>query len=385
MQKMSINNYKKILTYIVACFSFVFGSNVFGAELLQDKTVIMKAEVSEVLSTEKHTVEGTEVSFVTQYLKVIPTEGEFKGQLFEIKNDYLPLEVGDVFFLTKTIEADTGRVVFSVGDVYRVPHMLLFVVLFVVVVIAFGGKQGFRGLMSLVGSLLIILYVLLPGVLSGASPIWLSIVSASIIIVLGSYITHGFNKTTSSAVIGMIITVLMTGLLAWFAVSFVHLTGFESEESVYLNFNTGGNIDFAGLLLGGIIIGLLGVLYDAAIGQAVAVEELYRASEFMSPRRVFLRSLRIGREHIGALVNTLAIAYVGASLPLLLLFYGSTLPFLSILNKEHFVTEIIRTMVGSIGLVLAVPITSLIAVFMLKSFRGKGDGHGHGHSHSHHH
>ncbi len=365
--------------------SFALSSYVCGAELLQDQTVIMKAKVSEVLSTENHKVEGTEVSFVTQYLKVMPTESDLKGQVFEIKNDYIPLKVGDVFFLTKTTEADTGRVVFAVGDVYRVPHMLLFVVLFIVVVIAFGGKQGFRGLLSLIGSLLIILYVLLPGVLGGASPIWLSIVSASIIIIFGSYITHGFNKTTSSAVIGMIITVLMTGFLAWFAVSFVHLTGFESEESVYLNFNTGGNIDFAGLLLGGIIIGLLGVLYDAAIGQAVAVEELYRASESMSPRRVFLRSLRIGREHIGALVNTLAIAYVGASLPLLLLFYGSTLPFLAILNKEHFITEIIRTMVGSIGLVLAVPITSLIAVFMLKSFRGKGDGHSHSHSHSHHH
>jgi uncharacterized membrane protein len=184
----------------------------------------------------------------------------------------------------------------------------------------------------------------------------------------------------------MIMTVLLTGLLAWFAVNFVGLTGFESEESVYLNFNTRGQIDFAGLLLGGIIIGLLGVLYDAAIGQAVAVEELYRASEHMSSKRVYFRAIRIGREHIGALVNTLAIAYVGASLPLLLLFYGSDVPFIAILNKEHFATEVIRTMVGSIGLVLAVPLTTLVSVAMLTSFRGKdGDregAHSH-HSHSH--
>lgn len=377
---------KKYILPVILFFFSAFGQVAFGAELIVDKTEVFKAQVMDVILSGTNTIEGTNVPSADQILSIEILDGHLKGKQIEIKNDYLPLKEGQKFYLTYTIEAETDREVFSVGDVYRVPSMMIFVALFIVIVLIFGGVQGARGLISLTGSLLVIVYVLLPGVMHGISPIILSITTASIIIIIGSYVTHGFNKTTSSAVIGMITTVVLTGVLAWFAVHYVSLTGFENEESVYLNFNTEGQIDFPGLLLGGIIIGLLGVLYDAAIGQAVAVEELYRASEQMSPRRVYNRAIRMGREHIGALVNTLAIAYVGASLPLLLLFYGSSLPFLAIINKETFAAEVVRTMIGSIGLVLAVPITTLISVWMLRSFRGK-EIHGktgeHHHSHTH--
>jgi uncharacterized membrane protein len=193
-----------------------------------------------------------------------------------------------------------------------------------------------------------------------------SIGVSSLIIIVGSYITHGLSRTTSAAVIGMITTIIFTGLLAYAAVTFTRLSGYNSEEAVYLHFNTHGIVDFQGLLLGGIMIGLLGVLYDIAIGQAIAVEELYHAGGAqLSRKMVYKRAIRIGREHIGALVNTLAIAYVGLSLPLLLLYYTSTADYHITLNQEIFATEIIRTMIGSIGLILAVPITTMIAVFMI--------------------
>jgi len=132
--------------------------------------------------------------------------------------------------------------------------------------------------------------------------------------------------------------------------------------------NTRGSLDLAGLLLGGILIGVLGVLYDAAIGQAVSVEELARAGQHYSRRDVYARALRIGREHVGALVNTLAIAYAGAPLPLLLLFFGTgDIDIGLTINRELFATEIVRILVGSIGLVLAVPITTAVAVSMLVS------------------
>lgn len=168
----------------------------------------------------------------------------------------------------------------------------------------------------------------------------------------------------------MIATVIFTGLLAHFAVNMTSLSGFVGEETTYLNFNTRGSIDFVGLLLGGIMIGLLGVLYDSAISQAISVEELHNIGPHLPRKTIFKRAMRIGREHIGALVNTLAIAYVGVSLPLLLFFstathnsVGNSILFL--LNRELFATEIIRTIIGSIGLTLAVPITTLFAVFML--------------------
>ena len=270
-----------------------------------------------------------------------------------------------MFYLTHTVDTLDGLDWYQASDPYRLPAVYFFVGLFVVCVLLVGGKQGIRGLLSLIGSLVVILYVLLPAIIHGYPPILVSIGVSSLIIIIGSYVTHGFNRTTTSAVVGMITTIIFTGVLAYVAVHATRLSGFNTEEAVYLNFNTHGAVDFAGLLLGGIMIGLLGVLYDVSIGQAIAVEELHHAAEHFTRREVFARALRIGREHIGALVNTLAIAYVGASLPLLLLYYTSAADWHMTLNQEVFATEIIRIMIGSIGLVLAVPITTAISVLMV--------------------
>lgn len=375
---------KIILIFIVFLLSFFSKSTVFADEFSPDKHEVMKARVEEVLLNKNTNTIINKKSFPTQTLKVMPLEGSLKGKSLEIVNDYSQLKKNDVFFLIKTIYGDSGEEVLTVGDIYRVNKILSFVIIFVIIVFLFGGIQGARGLLSLIGSLFIITYILLPGILNGLSPIILSVVVSSFIVIFGSYITHGFNRTTSSAVIGMIMTVLLIGIFAWYSVELFNLSGLDNEEAVYLNFSTEENINFSGLLLGGIVIGLLGVLYDAAIGQAVAVEELFRASKDMTRKKVFLRATRIGREHIGALVNTLAIAYVGTSLPLLLLFYSSNMPFLFIINKEMFATEILRTLIGSTGLILAVPITTLVATFLLVSFRGVGETTGNTHySHKH--
>ncbi len=157
-----------------------------------------------------------------------------------------------------------------------------------------------------------------------------------------------------------------------------NLTGYTSDEALYLNFDTRGQINFVGLLFGGIMIGLLGVLYDIAIGQAIAIEELFRAGKHLSRADVYRRGIRIGREHIGALVNTLAIAYVGVALPLLLLITNSsTKNFAALINREMFATEIVRILIGSIGLILAVPITTLIASALLSKNEVKPSGHRH--------
>ena len=219
--------------------------------------------------------------------------------------------------------------------------------------------------------------------MKGYSPLWVSFGVSGLIIIIGSYITHGFNRTTTAAVIGMLGTVLFTGILAYVAVEWSSFTGMTSDESLYLNINTQGVLDFTGLLLGGIMIGLLGVLYDSAIGQAVFVEELYRSKKDISEKQYSKKALRVGREHIGALVDTLAIAYVGASLPLFLLLQTTENFNLFVLNREMFAAEIVRILVGSIGLILAVPATTLVSVFFLKKYRGQ-EIHGH-ETHHHHH
>jgi uncharacterized membrane protein len=226
--------------------------------------------------------------------------------------------------------------------------------------------------------------------MQGYPPALVAVGAASLIVLIGSYVTHGFNKMTTTAVIGMVATIIITGILASLSIWSADLSGFTGEETTYLHLNARGTLDLAGLLLGGILIGLLGVLYDAAIGQSVAVEELGRAAPHLKRREIYLRALRIGREHIGALVNTLAIAYVGASLPLLLLFYSlESLAVAETLNREFFAAEIVRILVGSIGVVLVVPITTLAAVLLLIKDKGHKEGNdnvlyeGHGHTHSH--
>jgi uncharacterized membrane protein len=352
-------------------------------EIVEDVTTTYKAKVVEIVSTDTVKIEATNVTNPVQEIQVKIISGEKKGEVITFKNDYIQLTNGETFYLNHIVRTD-GSEIFSVSDPYRLNSILIFVGIFILVTILFGGKQGVRGLISLVGSLALIFYVLLPGLLGGFSPVLLSIGVSSLIIILGSYITHGFNRTTTTAVIGMISTIVITGILATIAVNKTRLTGFVDEEAVYLNFNTGGTLDFAGLLLGAILIGLLGTLYDAAISQAIAVEEIHITNPSLSKKEVYKKVLRIGREHIGALVDTLAIAYVGAALPLLLLFVHATdLPFSMIINREIFATEIIRIVIGSIGVILAVPFTTFVSTMMLVGKIPIDKKHAHSHHHHH--
>ena len=340
---------------------------ITGAQVLTPDTVtVVKARVVEVLAQDRQKLPGLSVSTELQTIRAEILEGAEQGSIVNVENDYLALETGETFFLMHTVNALDGTDYYSVSDPYRLDALLILGLLFVAIVVVFGGKQGVRGLLALVGSLAFIMFMLLPGILQGYSPVLVAIVVASIITTLGSYVTHGFNRTTSTAVAGMIATVSITGFLAYISIPLAQLTGMSAEEAVYLNVSLEGTLDLAGLLLAGMIIGILGVLYDAAIGQAVSVEELAKAGPNLSRVEVYRRALRIGREHVGALVNTLAIAYVGAALPLLLLFWGfGSDDVLLALNREIFATEIVRTLVGSIGIVLAVPITTAIAAWYL--------------------
>lgn len=355
---------KKIIISLFLVFTLL-PSFSMAQEILPDKTEIVKAEVLEIKNNPLTNIPELNISQINQDIKVKVLEGEQKGEIISFINDYVELKEGEIFFLNHTIDPGSGTEFYSVQDAYRLPVLYFFIVLFIVLVLLIGGIQGLRGLMSLVGSFLLIGFVLLPGIMHGFSPILVSVGVAALIIVLGSYITHGFNKTTTSAVIGMIVTVVFTGIMAYVAVHVANFSGYDSEEAMYLTLNTRGKIDLLGILIGGMMIGFLGVLYDVAIGQAISVEELHHIAPHIERKTIFKRAIRIGREHIGALVNTLAIAYVGASLPLLLLFSTPPVDVSMTLNRELFAAEVLRILIGSIGLVLAVPITTLLSTIML--------------------
>jgi uncharacterized membrane protein len=336
---------------------------------------ILEQQYQEVPST------GTDILIQTVSIKVL--DGPKEGETLTIENEYLELDVGDKFYFNHNIYID-GTESYFVTNIDRRDALLFFVLLFVVTIVAFGGWQGVRSLIALGGSFLAIFYVLLPGLVAGYNPLLLSMLVASGVLFAAIFFTHGFNRESWVAYGGTMLAVFITSVLAIVAVLQTSLTGFVSDESVFLNFATDGTLDFTGLLLGAIIIGVLGVLDDIAVTQAAVVTELYQSNKDLTARMVYQKAIRVGREHVGALVNTLVLAYVGASLPLLMYFHLSPLHFWSLVNSELFATEIIRAIVGSIGLILTVPIVTGLAVYFLRDYVPK-HGHSHGHGHGHHH
>lgn len=366
---------KKLLVGIFSFLLFI-PSLLRAQELHQEVQGIFRAEVLEIILEETRRVPGTDVQHIYQEMRVLILEGEKKGEELMVQNDFLKLKKGDKFFLSY-LETVTGETLYSVRDVDRRSSLIFFTVLFVLVILLIGGKQGARSLISLLGSIFVIVYILLPSLLSGYPPVLTSVVLASLILTIAILTTHGFNRPAFIALFGTITSVGLTGILAYLGVTLSALSGFAVDEAVYLNFNNPG-LDFQGLLLGGIIIGILGVLDDVSITQTAVVSELFHSEPEASRERIYKKALRVGREHVGALVNTLALAYTGASLPLLLLFTATESSIGLTFNQEIFATEIIRTLIGSIGLILTVPITTLLAVYFLKGYKGHIH---HGHSH----
>ena len=286
----------KLAATIIVLFFSTWGAAAHAQDVTaeQNTALTMKAQVVEVLSSEDKIVPGTRSVQTYQKLTAKIVTGPESDKVVAVNNDYLNLHKGDYFYLIHTVDALDAIDAYNVLEPYRVPILYIVAAIFVACLLAFGGWQGIRGLVSLVASVLVIFYFFLPGILQGYSPVLLSISIASLIIVVGSYITHGFSRTTTTAVIGMLITIVITGLLAYWSVHAGQLSGYGSEETTSLAYATKGSIDFVGLLLGGMLIGLLGVLYDAAIGQAVAVEELHRIGPHVPKHTVYKRALRMG-------------------------------------------------------------------------------------------
>ncbi len=362
----------------IAIGGFLVPASSGAQELLPEVEHIWKAQAVSV-SSATTTFEAFGVESQSQILEARILEGERSGEVVQFRNDYILLKSGDRFYLRHSVQPG-GEDSFAVFD--RDRHLVLGVLalLFVAAVIFLGGIQGVRALLSLIASFLLIMYVLVPSLLAAYPPVLVSVVIAAGILALAIFLTHGINRGSVVAFVGTVTAVLCTGALATLVSYFAGFTGLGPDEATYLNLATGGTLDLAGLLLAGIIIGMLGVLDDIAITQVAVVRELYHATPDMSRHEVYTRAMRVGKEHAGALVNTLVLAYSGAALPLIMLFALSEESMLFFINREIFAVEIVRALVGSIGLMVAVPVTTALAAWFLR-----GHAHGVGPVHGHHH
>ncbi len=356
---------------LIFLFLLLMTANSLYAE--EEVINIQNAKVLEVVREEKSVIlqeVGQGVEVLNQIISAEILDGVEKNKKIILENEGLKLKKGDLFFIEKTSLPSEPDHYLAIEKDRQIPIIIL-LLFFTFVIIIFGGKQGVRSLLSLIGGFLVIVYLLIPVLIKGYSPVLVSIGFAVVILFIAIYFTHGFNRESSVALGGTIIAVVLTGLLAFFSVYIMQLTGFNTEEVMFLDMGNAVKLNFHGLLLGGILIGVLGILDDIAITQSAVVSEIYNSASHLNRKEVYQKAMRVGREHVSALVNTLVLAYAGASLPLLLLFSNYDYPFRLIISQELFATEIVRTIVGSIGLVLTVPITTLLAVYFLKGHKGK--------------
>jgi uncharacterized membrane protein len=260
---------------------------------------------------------------------------------------------------TRTME---GGDVFHVTDYVRSSPLLWLTLLFVAVTVLLNGWQGLRSLLGMGVSLLVIAGFIVPQILDGRNPVVVAVLGSVIMMGISLYLVYGWNSKTHVAVAGLLLSLTVTGLLAVWAVNWSRLSGFGAEEAGFLQV-AGVQLDTRGLLLAGIIIGTLGALDDIAIGQASTISELAKANPSLTWRALFTHGMTVGRDHIAAMVNTLLLAYVGAALPLVLMFTVFAEPLGFTINREIIAEEIVRTLVGSLGLLAGVPLTSVIAAY----------------------
>nr|WP_229897559.1 YibE/F family protein [Streptomyces finlayi] len=260
---------------------------------------------------------------------------------------------------------------YSVIDVDRKLPLTLLAGIFAVAVVVVGRMKGIMALIALVASFAVLTLFILPAILQGSNPLVVAVVGASAIMLIALYACHGLNARTSVAVIGTLISLLLIGLLGSLFIGWAFLSG-NIDDNTGLIHSLYPSIDMSGLLLAGVIIGSLGVLDDVTVTQTSAVWELHQADPTMGPRALYRAGIRIGRDHIASVVNTLVLAYAGAALPLLLLFSIAQSSVGTVANSELVAEEIVRTLVGSIGLVASVPVTTALAALVVSADRTGG-------------
>ncbi|MER7574293.1 YibE/F family protein [Streptomyces sp. NPDC126514] len=261
---------------------------------------------------------------------------------------------------------------YSVTDVNRRIPMAVLAGLFALAVVVVGRLRGVMALIALAISFLVLTLFILPAILQGSNPLVVAVVGSSAIMLIALYMCHGLSARTSVAVLGTLISLLLIGVLGSVFIDWAALTG-NTDDNTGLIHGLYPEIDMSGLLLAGIIIGSLGVLDDVTVTQTSAVWELHEANPTMGWRGLYRAGIRIGRDHIASVVNTLVLAYAGAALPLLLLFSIAQSSVGSVANSELVAEEIVRTLVGSIGLVASVPVTTALAALMVASDRPEGE------------
>lgn len=326
-----------------------------------------KAQVIQIQHESTTDISGYKTFLQTVKVKIL--EGKQKDKIVTVQK-------GSDVRLADAMRAYKGEIVildimgrpgetdqYTITDSYRLDKLAYVLLAFFIIILMAVGKKGVGAVLGLIVSLAVILLFIVPQMLQGHDPLMISILGCFMILLITTFLAHGFSKQTGIAVVSTCIALLATVLFSYLAVQLAHLAGLGTEDSYLLELNPTQSINPKGLLLGGILIGTLGALNDITTTQVASIFALFKSNSNMSTIELAEHGLFIGREHIVSLVNTLVLAYAGSSLPIFIFFIlnPSHLPLWVIINNESISEEIVRTISGSMGLIIAVPITTLLA------------------------
>ncbi len=347
-----------------------FGSGAQEPKATPQQDEVLEAVVGYVV--EERQIEALGQRQWYQKLELIVAQGPRRGEVIMVENGAWPqahvrrYRPGERVFLR--VSGDTAATVEYLLDIpSRWVALAGISLLFVAVVLAISRSRGAASLAALGISFVVLFTYILPRLGAGQEPLRVILLGSLLIVPPTFFLAHGVSLKTVVAVVGTALALALTVALASGMIAWVGLTGYASEEAAFLQMGGAGLYRLRDLLLGGIVVGALGVLDDVTVSQAAIVQQLRQANPSFPFQELYRRAMQVGQDHIASMVNTLALVYAGAALPLLLLLRQSPMPLKYLLSQEMIAEEVVRMMVASIGLMAAVPLTTLLAAATMLS------------------
>lgn len=359
-----------VILLILLTSGLVFSQDMEVDEYLEFENFIERGTVLEA----SEIMDGDNEFFSIQKVKLRIDSGKRKGTEITIENaitdqanyDIIVKQGQKVSIMLEEYEDGTFKL--YIADYYRINSLIYIILAFIILVVIIGKWKGIKSLISLAVTVGTILFIMLPLILKGMNPIWVSVLTAVFVTVVTIFLVGGINNKTIAAIIGTSFGVISAGLIAYIFSKTANLTGLSAEESMMLLYIPQGiEFNFRDLLFAGIIMGALGAAMDVGISISSSIHEIHNANPELSKNRLFKSGMNVGRDIMGTMINTLILAYVGTSIPILLVFMAYNTELNKVFNLDIIATEVVRSLAGSIGLILTIPITALVATNLIKS------------------
>ncbi len=332
---------------------------------------VLDAQVVRVVETGDRNLAPTGMRQPFQRVELRLDSGLYRGEVVTVEwggrraldpNGFL--RPGDRVLVTESREGGERR--YAVEEIVRLPALAPLAIMLFVALLAVARAKGLASLAGLAASIAVFLLAIVPALQRGGDPLVATLVGAVGVVTVSVFVVHGANRKSLAALVGTLAGLVVICVVAVVGLATLRLTGLGSEDQIFLAVGTDGRIDMPRLVLASVIVGSLGALVDMCVGQASATMELAAVDPELRPAQLYRSALNIGHDHIGSLVNTLALAYFGGALPLILLLSLGFQPLSVALNSEEIVESILAVLAASIGLVLCVPVTTAIAVFFVR-------------------